>query len=142
VYLSKPLRSSQYQDHRLDAIARHHGLGGKAHIGSLTTAGFESLLEYNVQDSRLASLIWRVAMWEKEIVNLACVSGAPVVDCIHASSAERLIRRAHLFTYDDYRTAIRTMMLGKRGAMRGDMMGKHVDGSEDGDYASVGARCL
>jgi len=81
-YLDKCLRRT-YTALSLGVVAQHHNIGGKTQMPtSEDESTLYQLIDYNINDSRLTSLLWYKTEAFNQILGLCVASCAPVIDCI------------------------------------------------------------
>lgn len=80
-YLDKKMRST-YKALSLGAVAKYHNMAGKT---QMPTTDDESivydLVSYNINDSMITAQLWHITTACDQIVNLAAISCAPIIDC-------------------------------------------------------------
>jgi DNA polymerase elongation subunit (family B) len=81
-YLDKCLRR-KYTALSLGAVAQYHGIGGKTQMPtSEDESTLYKLIDYNINDSRLTSVLWHRTDANKQILGLCVASCAPIIDCV------------------------------------------------------------
>jgi DNA polymerase elongation subunit (family B) len=80
-YLDKKMRG-KYKALGLGSIAKFHNIEGKTQMPVDDDSNIHELISYNINDSKITSILWKVTGTHASVINLCAVSCAPVVDCV------------------------------------------------------------
>ena len=81
-YLDKCLRR-KYTALSLGVVAQYHGIGGKTQMPTTEDEStLYQLIDYNINDSRLTSMLWHKTDANAQILGLCVASCAPLIDCV------------------------------------------------------------
>lgn len=86
-YLDRTQRD-RYPQLGLGVVAKQLGAPAKTQMPSMEESSIASMLEYNMNDSKITAMLWTMTGADHDIPNMACVSSSPVYDCIrHVTGA-------------------------------------------------------
>lgn len=81
LYLDRTQRD-RYPQLGLGVVARQLGAPEKMQMPNIESDSIQMMLEYNMNDSKITSMLWKMTGADHDIPNMACVSCSPVYDCI------------------------------------------------------------
>lgn len=81
LYLDRTQRD-RYPQLGLGVVAKQLGAPSKMAMPNIETGSIKLMLEYNMNDSKITSMLWKMTGADRDVPTMACVSCSPVYDCI------------------------------------------------------------